>query len=82
MNRRFHRVSIAGFALLLLIQTCVNVGGLCGLIPLTGVTLPFLSYGGTSMIINLTLIGFVQKMIAEEKRMRQRAQMVKVERLV
>lgn len=82
MNRRFHRVSIAGFALLLLIQTCVNVGGLSGLIPLTGVTLPFLSYGGTSMIINLTLIGFVQKMIAEEKRMRQRAQMVKVERLV
>ena len=74
MNKRFHRISITGFAILILIQTFVNIGGLSGLIPLTGVTLPFVSYGGSSMMINLLMIGIVQKFVAEEERMRLQAQ--------
>ncbi|MDN7226074.1 FtsW/RodA/SpoVE family cell cycle protein [Planococcus liqunii] len=45
------RTLAAGIASMIGIQTFVNLGGLTGLIPLTGVTLPFISYGGTSVIL-------------------------------
>lgn len=70
MNIRFHRIVLTGFGILLFLQTIINIGGVSGLIPLTGVTLPFLSYGGSSMIVNLMIIGIIQKFLAEEKRMR------------
>lgn len=40
-----------GIAGLIGIQTFINLGGVSGLIPITGVTLPFVSYGGTSLIV-------------------------------
>lgn len=45
------RMLAAGVASMIGIQSFVNLGGLTGLIPLTGVTLPFISYGGTSVIL-------------------------------
>lgn len=45
------RMLAAGIASMIGIQSFVNLGGLSGLIPLTGVTLPFISYGGTSVIL-------------------------------
>ena len=41
------------------IQTFINVGGLSGLIPLTGVPLPFISYGGTSIILLSLAMGIL-----------------------
>jgi cell division protein FtsW (lipid II flippase) len=38
----------------------VIIGGNIKLIPLTGVTLPFISYGGTSLVSSLCIIGFLQ----------------------
>lgn len=46
-----------GIALLFLIQLFVNMGGATGILPVTGVTLPFLSYGGSSLIMNFLLLG-------------------------
>lgn len=40
-------------------QAFVNIGGVVGLIPMTGLTLPFLSYGGSSMIASLAAIGLL-----------------------
>ncbi|CAM4032329.1 cell division protein FtsW [Bacillus manliponensis] len=48
-----------GIGSLLSIQTFINVGGITGLIPLTGVPLPFVSYGGSSLIANLTMMGIL-----------------------
>lgn len=45
------RMIAAGIASWIAIQTFVNLGGLSGLIPLTGVTLPFISYGGSSILV-------------------------------
>ncbi|MBE5777409.1 MAG: FtsW/RodA/SpoVE family cell cycle protein [Clostridiales bacterium] len=49
-----------GCAAMIALQTFVIVGGNIKLIPLTGVTLPFISYGGTSMVTSLCVIGLLQ----------------------
>jgi cell division protein FtsW len=49
-----------GFAAILGIQVFVIVGGVVGLVPLTGITLPFVSYGGSSMVANILMIGLLR----------------------
>lgn len=49
-----------GTAVLFFIQFICNVGSVIGIIPVIGVTFPFVSYGGSSMLVNLILIGLVQ----------------------
>ncbi|MDO4580969.1 MAG: putative lipid II flippase FtsW [Bacillota bacterium] len=41
------------------VQALVNLGVVTGLLPVTGVTLPFISYGGTSMVVTLTMVGVI-----------------------
>jgi cell division protein FtsW len=41
------------------IQAIVNIGGVVGMMPMTGLTLPFLSYGGSSMIASMAAIGLL-----------------------
>ncbi|NNF08001.1 MAG: FtsW/RodA/SpoVE family cell cycle protein, partial [Candidatus Eisenbacteria bacterium] len=48
-----------GLTLLLAIQFCIIAGGVLGLMPLSGVVTPFLSYGRTSMLINLATVGLL-----------------------
>lgn len=45
----------------------INLGGLLGLIPLTGVPLPFLSYGGTYTLVLVTSMGLVQRVYMESQ---------------
>ncbi|BAQ10388.1 bacterial cell division membrane protein [Bacillus sp. OxB-1] len=53
------RMLAAGIGSVIGIQTFVNLGGLTGLIPLTGVPLPFISYGGTSVILLSLSLGIL-----------------------
>jgi rod shape determining protein RodA len=48
--------------ILFFVQFFVNIGASIGLLPVTGVPLPFLSYGGSSLIINLWLVGIAESM--------------------
>lgn len=50
---------IAGIVSMFVFQIFENVGMLIGIMPLTGITLPFISYGGTSLMINMICIGIV-----------------------
>lgn len=53
------RMIAAGIGSMIGIQTFVNLGGLTGLVPLTGVPLPFISYGGTSVILMSIAVGIL-----------------------
>lgn len=50
------------------IQVCVNMGVTLGLLPAKGLTLPFLSYGGTSLLINMASIGILMNIAASKYR--------------
>ncbi|WP_125566610.1 FtsW/RodA/SpoVE family cell cycle protein [Companilactobacillus insicii] len=62
----YHSLVYYGVAVMLMAQTVLNVGGLLGLIPLTGVTLPFISYGGSSLLILSAAMGIVMNLEATE----------------
>ena len=53
------KVSLCGLASLLIFQTFIHIGGNTSLIPTTGMTLPFLSYGGSSLIGSSILAGVI-----------------------
>ena len=55
----FTRLVVVGVLAWLSVQTLVNVGAMIGLLPLKGITLPFISYGGTSVVFATAAIGLV-----------------------
>ena len=57
----FHKYAVAGIGSWLALQVCTNLATNVGIAPVIGVTLPFISYGGSSVIANLVAIGFVLK---------------------
>ncbi len=61
----FHLYLAAGLALLLGAQTLLIMGGVTRLLPLTGVTLPFLSYGGSSLFVVCVMTGLLLYLSAE-----------------
>lgn len=54
---RFGKLLLIGFAMVIALQAFVNMAATSGLIPLTGVPLPFVSYGGTALAVFLTMSG-------------------------
>lgn len=59
-KRRFYSILSAGIVIMFSFQTFIIIGGVTKLIPLTGVTLPFVSYGGSSVLVSVALMGLLQ----------------------
>ncbi|MEV1202377.1 FtsW/RodA/SpoVE family cell cycle protein, partial [Microbispora rosea] len=57
---RFSALVSAGIVAWLAFQTLVNVGMTIGIMPITGVPLPFVSYGGTATFANMTAVAILQ----------------------
>ena len=56
---QFGKFLLIGFGTVIALQSFVNMASISGLIPLTGVPLPFISYGGTALAVFLTMSGVV-----------------------
>ncbi|CAG5949881.1 cell division protein FtsW [Streptococcus pneumoniae] len=64
----FNAMVALGVGGMMLVQVFVNIGGISGLIPSTGVTFPFLSQGGNSLLVLSVAVAFVLNIDASEKR--------------
>ena len=61
------RYMVAGMLGMLLFQQIINMGMITGLFPITGITLPFISYGGSSMVSYMIPLAIVFQMSSESK---------------
>ena len=57
----------AGVGAMLMTQVFVNVGGNVGIMPITGIPLPLMSYGGSSVIVTLIALGILQSVYVQAK---------------
>lgn len=64
-ENKFSQLSAVGLSSMIACQVLVIIAGIFALIPLTGITLPFVSYGGSSMLTTFFALGILQK-ISEE----------------
>ena len=62
---QYAKLLLTGLAATLGFQVCIIVGGVLGLFPLTGITLPFFSYGGSSLVANYLLVALAWAMSAQ-----------------
>ncbi|QQS23393.1 putative lipid II flippase FtsW [bacterium] len=63
----FGRMLAIGITSLIAINVTINIAAIIGLVPLTGIPLPFFSYGSTAMIVNLTAIGILLNISKQSK---------------
>lgn len=66
---QFDALVCFGVATMIFTEAFFNIGGVLGLLPITGVTLPFISYGGSSMIVLTAGVALVLNIAANERRL-------------
>ena len=74
----YTRIYATGLAGWILIQSVINLGGVLGLLPITGVPLPLISYGGSSLIFILISIGGLLACVRNEPALKAKRQKAKV----
>ncbi len=62
---RFGKLLASGIVALVAVQAFVNIGSMLSLLPLTGITLPFVSYGGTSLVVLMGAMGILLNISAQ-----------------
>ena len=66
VNNNFAKIVIAGISCLFSVQTFVNLAAMVALVPLTGVPLPLISYGGSSLIATFAGLGILASAAREK----------------
>ena len=66
--RGFEQLMAVGLTTILAVQTFIIIGGNLRVIPLTGITLPFISYGGSSVLMNFLIVGLLLRISAGDGR--------------
>lgn len=70
MKDNFSLFFILGASALFFIHVIINIGMNIGIVPVTGISLPFLSYGGSFLLSSLLLVGIIQSMIIRNQNQR------------
>jgi len=63
----FGSLLASGITILLAMEAFINIAGVMGLIPTKGMALPFLSYGGTSLIVSCMAVGILLNLSTHQK---------------
>ncbi|MCX7758586.1 MAG: putative lipid II flippase FtsW [bacterium] len=63
INNVFYRLVLFGLGFMIFVNAVINISVTLSLLPATGVTLPFVSYGGTSLIVNWIALGIIVSII-------------------
>ena len=66
-DRPFEKLFAVGLTTLLGVQAFIIMGGVLRVVPLTGITLPFVSYGGSSLVANYVLLALLMRMSHEQR---------------
>jgi peptidoglycan glycosyltransferase len=66
-ERPFEQLLAVGLTTIIGVQSCLIIGGVTRLLPLTGITLPFVSYGGSSVIANWILVALLLRISAGDR---------------
>ena len=60
MKKNFYKLCAFGLSVVLIFQVFLSIGGVTKFIPSTGVTLPLVSYGGSSLLSTMIVFGIIQ----------------------
>lgn len=66
-NDLFGKYLSFGLVISLILQAVLNICVVIGLVPVTGVTLPFLSYGGSSLLVTMASVGIILNIAKDNK---------------
>lgn len=81
-NNQFYTYISIGFIMMLVFHIFENVGAVTGLLPLTGIPLPFISQGGSSIISNLIGIGLVLSIYNHSSKKKERTEQAPIRKKV
>lgn len=70
-NRKFQVFMAQGISIWFLVQALINIGVTLGILPTKGLTLPFVSYGGSSIVINFIALAILLKIDYENKKIKR-----------
>ena len=65
LENKYHKYVCLGIGLIYFTQVFINIGVVIGLLPVTGITLPIISYGGSSLVLSMIMIAIVLNLSKE-----------------
>jgi len=69
----FGSLAVTGFTLIITLSAFLNIGAMLGVLPLTGLPLPFISHGGTALFVALASVGVILNVAANRAKTRRAA---------